>query len=106
MVMGTARAYHAILIFSIGFSWYKIGLWSPRCERIAIATNVRIEMRMMDVLGEHAACAGVAPLVGFVRYDNWPMLTLLARLGFEFLNSEEPQVIRVAKPLDARGLAA
>jgi len=65
-----------------------------------------IGMRMIGMLADHAACAGVAALVGFVRYDNWPMLTLLARLGFEFLNNEEPQVIRVAKPLDAQGLAA
>jgi acetyltransferase len=65
-----------------------------------------IGTRLIGVLTEHAADAGVAALVGFVRYDNWPMLTLLARLGFEFLNNEEPQVIRVAKPLDAQGLAA
>jgi len=65
-----------------------------------------IGMRLIGLLAEHAARAGVGTLVGLVRADNWPMLTLLARLGFEFLNSEEPHVIRVAKPLDAQGLAA
>jgi acetyltransferase len=63
-------------------------------------------IQMLGVLAEHAARAGLAALAGLVLADNWPMLSLLARLDCELVTDHDPQVIRVVKRLDAHELAA
>jgi len=62
-------------------------------------------IQMLGVLAEHAARAGLAALAGLVLADNWPMLSLLARLDCELVTDHDPGVIRVVKHLDARELA-
>jgi acetyltransferase len=58
-------------------------------------------IQLLGVLAEHAERAGLAALTGFVLADNWPMLTLLARLEYELITDHDPHVIRVVKRLDA-----
>ena len=62
--------------------------------------------RLITMLADQAACAKLAALVGIVLADNWPMLTLLATLGFEFTDDDDPHLIRVAKPLETEALPA
>ena len=62
-------------------------------------------MQLLGVLAEHAACAGLAAIAGFVLADNWPMLALLARLDCELVTDRDPDVIRIVKRLDAHQLA-
>ena len=62
-------------------------------------------IQLLGLLAEHAARAGLAALAGFVLADNWPMLTLLARLDCELVTDGDPHVIRAIKHLDARELA-
>jgi acetyltransferase len=61
--------------------------------------------RMLGALAEHAARAGLAALTGFVLADNWPMLTLLATLGFELADDRDPQLVHVARALAAQEFA-
>jgi acetyltransferase len=84
------------------------------CERLDAEFAVVVDdtyqrqglgIRLISMLAQHAARARLAALAGFVLADNWPMLTLLARLGFDFLDDGDPRVIRVTKALDAQGLA-
>jgi acetyltransferase len=58
-------------------------------------------IQLLRVLAEHAARAGLAALAGFVLADNWPMLTLVTRLGCDVITDPDPYVIRVIKRLDA-----
>jgi acetyltransferase len=60
-------------------------------------------IQLLGVLAEHAVRAGFAAFAGFVLADNWPMLSLLARLECELVTDSDPYVIRVVKRLDARG---
>ena len=62
-------------------------------------------MRLIGALAEHAARSGLSAFAGFVLADNWPMLALLARLGFELAADRDPHLIRAVKPLDACSLA-
>ena len=65
------------------------------CQRQGLGT------RLIAALADHAACVRLAAFVGFVLADNWPMLALLARLGFSFEDDADPRLIRAVKPLDA-----
>jgi len=58
-------------------------------------------IQLLRVLAERAARAGLAALAGFVLADNWPMLTLVTRLGCDVITDPDPYVIRVIKRLDA-----
>ncbi|HVY05509.1 MAG TPA: hypothetical protein VHB46_05995 [Burkholderiales bacterium] len=60
---------------------------------------------LLGVLAEHAARSGLASFAGFVLPDNWPMLTLLSRLGCEFVVDAEPDAIRVIRHFDFHGRA-
>jgi acetyltransferase len=62
-------------------------------------------LRLIGTLAEHAAQSRRGAFAGFVLADNWPMLALLARLGFELAVDDDPYLIRAVKPLDAHGLA-
>jgi acetyltransferase len=59
-------------------------------------------IQLLGFLAEQAARAGLPALAGFVLADNWPMLTLLARLECEFVTEGDPYVVRAIKHLDAR----
>ena len=56
--------------------------------------------QLLGVLAEHAKGAGLAVFAGLVLHDNWAMLSLLARLGFEFITDGDPHAIRVVKHLE------
>ena len=58
------------------------------CQRQGLGT------RLIAALADHAACVRLAAFVGFVLADNWPMLALLARLGFSFEDDADPRLIR------------
>jgi acetyltransferase len=62
-------------------------------------------IQLLGFLAEHAARAGLTALAGFVLADNWPMLTLLARLDCELVTDGDPYVVRAIKHLDAREFA-
>jgi acetyltransferase len=62
-------------------------------------------IQLLGVLAEYAARAGLAALSGFVLADNWPMLTLLARLDYELVTDRDRYLIRAVKRLDAYELA-
>lgn len=62
--------------------------------------------QLLGVLAEHAARAGLAAFSGFVLADNWPMLTLLARLDYELVADGDPHLIRVVKRLDTHEVMA
>ena len=62
-------------------------------------------IQLLRVLAEQAARAGLAALAGFVLADNWPMLTLLTRLGCELETDADRYVVRVIKHLDPREFA-
>jgi len=61
--------------------------------------------RLLEMLAEHAARAGLAAFAGFVLADNWPMLGLLARLDCELERDRDPYLIRAVKRLGAHELA-
>jgi acetyltransferase len=58
-------------------------------------------IRLIGMLAEYAARAGLAAFSGFVLADNWPMLALLTRLNCELVTDSDPHLMRVAKRLDA-----
>lgn len=58
-------------------------------------------IQLVGVLAEQATQAGLAALVGFVLPDNWPMLSLLARLECELDCHCDPYATRAVKRLDA-----
>jgi acetyltransferase len=66
------------------------------CQRQGLGT------RLIAALADHATRARLAAFVGFVLADNWPMLALLTRLGFELEDDGDPRLIRAVKPLDGR----
>jgi acetyltransferase len=55
-------------------------------------------------LARHAAQVQLAAFEGLVLEDNWAMLTLLGRLGFDLSGHSEVRVIRAFKELDPQGL--
>jgi acetyltransferase len=58
--------------------------------------------RLVQRLLEAAREQGLGALNGLVLYDNWPMLALAAKLGFELAADRDPALMRVEKILDAR----
>jgi GNAT superfamily N-acetyltransferase len=61
---------------------------------------------MLVRLAEHAACAGLSALTGFVLADNRPMLQLLSRWDCEIVSGGDPSIIRFVKQFDARQSSA
>ena len=55
--------------------------------------------RLLGMLLARAAETGLRAMGGLVLGDNWPMLALTAKLGFAFVESDDPHLVRVAKPL-------
>jgi acetyltransferase len=55
--------------------------------------------RLIGLLMERARERGVAALRGAVLNDNWPMLGLAAKLGFELLGDADPRLLRVERSL-------
>lgn len=55
--------------------------------------------RLIAELLEHARERGLAALNGLVLYDNWPMLNLAAKLGFQLWEDPDPALMRVEKAL-------
>ena len=55
--------------------------------------------RLIGLLLERAREHGVAALRGAVLNDNWPMLGLAAKLGFELLGDADPRLLRVERSL-------
>jgi len=58
--------------------------------------------RLVDRLLERARARGLAALHGVVLGDNWPMLGLAAKLGFELSEDADPTLMRVEKTIDSR----
>jgi acetyltransferase len=58
--------------------------------------------RLIDRLLELARQRGLAALSGMVLGDNWPMLSLSAKLGFELSEDADPTLMRVEKTIDSR----
>lgn len=56
--------------------------------------------RLVGRLLEHARERGLAALTGLVLVDNWPMLGLAAKLGFELWEEPDPALMRVEKALE------
>ena len=61
-------------------------------------------IQLIGVLAQHAARAGLEAFAGFVLADNWPMLSLLARLDCDLVTDHDPHVVRAVKRLDAHEL--
>jgi acetyltransferase len=55
--------------------------------------------RLVGLLIERAREGGVGALHGLVQNDNWPMLGLAAKLGFELLGDPDPRLLRVERSL-------
>ena len=55
--------------------------------------------RLVLTLLERARERGLGALYGLVQNDNWPVLGLAAKLGFEFLADADPRLLRVERPL-------
>jgi acetyltransferase len=55
--------------------------------------------RLVDLLVERARERGLGALHGLVQNDNWPMLGLAAKLGFELLADPDPRLLRVERSL-------
>ena len=53
--------------------------------------------RLIGLLMERARERGVAALRGAVLNDNWPMLGLAAKLGFELRGDADPRLLRVER---------
>jgi acetyltransferase len=58
--------------------------------------------RLIGVLTERARARGLAALHGVVLGDNWPMLGLAAKLGFELSEDADPRLMRVEKTIASR----
>jgi len=58
--------------------------------------------RLVRRLLESARERGLDTLNGVVLYDNWPMLSLAAKLGFELWEDPDPALMRVEKTIDSR----
>jgi RimJ/RimL family protein N-acetyltransferase len=56
--------------------------------------------RLIGELLERAHERGLAALNGLVLYDNWPMLNLAAKLGFQLWEDPDPSLMRVEKALE------
>jgi len=56
--------------------------------------------RLIGRLLERARERGLAALNGLVLSDNWPMLSLAAKLGFELWQDPDPALMRVEKALE------
>jgi acetyltransferase len=57
--------------------------------------------RLLGRLLEAARGRGLGALNGVVLYDNWPMLGLAAKLGFELAEDPDPTLVRVEKTIDS-----
>jgi len=55
--------------------------------------------RLVGELLERAHECGLAALNGLVLYDNWPMLGLAAKLGFQLWEDPDPALMRVEKAI-------
>ncbi len=55
--------------------------------------------RLLEMLLARAAEMGLRAMSGFVLGDNWPMLALTAKLGFDSVESDDRHLVRVARPL-------
>jgi acetyltransferase len=55
--------------------------------------------RLLGMLLARAPEVGLRALSGFVLADNWPMLALAAKLGFAAVESDDPHLVRVDRPL-------
>lgn len=55
--------------------------------------------RLVQRLLEGARERGLAALNGLVLYDNWPMLSLAVKLGFDLAEDRDPALMRVEMPL-------
>ena len=58
--------------------------------------------RLIRRLLERARARGLAALQGLVLGDNWPMLSLAAKLGFELSEDADPTLMRVEKTIEGR----
>ena len=58
--------------------------------------------RLIGRLLERARERGLAALSGVVLGDNWPMLSLAAKLGFELSEDADPTLMRVEKTVGSR----
>lgn len=58
--------------------------------------------RLIERLLERARRRGLAALSGVVLGDNWPMLSLAAKLGFELWEDTDPTLMRVEKTIASR----
>ncbi len=58
--------------------------------------------RLIVRLLESARERGLVALSGVVLGDNWPMLSLAAKLGFELSEDADPTLLRVEKTIDSR----
>ena len=56
--------------------------------------------RLVGQLLELARERGLAAMNGLVLHDNWPMLNLAAKLGFELWEDADPALMRVEKALE------
>jgi acetyltransferase len=55
--------------------------------------------RLLELLLERAAWAGVRTMNGFALAENGPMLALAARLGFVSAEDRDPDLVRLERPL-------
>jgi acetyltransferase len=55
--------------------------------------------RLLELLLERAALAGVRVMNGFALAENGPMLALAARHGFALTDDRDPQLVRLERPL-------
>jgi acetyltransferase len=54
---------------------------------------------LLYALADHGAQVGLTSLTGRVLADNWPMLTFLARHGFDLSEDADGYAVRAALPL-------
>ena len=55
--------------------------------------------RLLELLLERAALAGVRVMNGFALAENGPMLDLAAKLGFVAAEDRDPDLVRLERPL-------
>jgi len=55
--------------------------------------------RLLELLLERAAVAGVRVMNGFALAENGPMLDLAAKLGFVAAEDRDPDLVRLERPL-------
>lgn len=58
--------------------------------------------RLVQRLLQAARARGLVALNGLVLYDNWPMLGLAVKLGFDLAADRDPALKRVEKIVDAK----